>query len=370
MRIFMMFLPNDGPCVDRFRLLLGEDVRIVGVFFSGFGRHEDSSPHVRPLSDPILISPLGPPGEETRQERLERLFVERAAPVIEAVVARMGRFDRTVRRDETEDIVATVMLRLVRKLYSGESIEADAVRDFEGYVAKLTYRTIHDFMRDRYPERTRLKNRIRYLLEHEGRLAMWKSDGKMVCGLRAWSGRDDVLHPFTVSRGMASRVMCNSKRPHDAVVAVLERAGKPLLLDTLVGIMAGLWEITEVRFEEADETLSRATPSPAAAYEARQRLQTLWNEILLLPQKHRAALLLHLRDADGVNAVALFVLLRIACFSDVATAVGMSDDELAELWDSLPLDDLRIAERLQLTRQQVINLRRTARARLARGGMR
>jgi hypothetical protein len=40
--------------------------------------------------------------------------------------------------------------------------------------------------------------------------------------------------------------------------------------------------------------------------------------------------------------------------------------DLDELWDELPLDDLKIAARLGMTRQQVINLRKSARARLAR----
>jgi hypothetical protein len=44
----------------------------------------------------------------------------------------------------------------------------------------------------------------------------------------------------------------------------------------------------------------------------------------------------------------------------------MTADDLAGLWHELPLDDRRIAERLAVTRQQVINLRKAARARLAR----
>ncbi len=38
--------------------------------------------------------------------------------------------------------------------------------------------------------------------------------------------------------------------------------------------------------------------------------------------------------------------------------------ELATLWQELPLEDARIAVILDVTRQQVINLRRTARERL------
>ena len=47
-------------------------------------------------------------------------------------------------------------------------------------------------------------------------------------------------------------------------------------------------------------------------------------------------------------------------------AVGLTYSELRAIWDQLPLSDIAIAERLELTRQQVINSRKSARQRLAR----
>lgn len=44
----------------------------------------------------------------------------------------------------------------------------------------------------------------------------------------------------------------------------------------------------------------------------------------------------------------------------------MSLEELAEVWPTLPLSDALIAKRLNATRQQVIDLRRSARKRLER----
>jgi len=40
--------------------------------------------------------------------------------------------------------------------------------------------------------------------------------------------------------------------------------------------------------------------------------------------------------------------------------------ELNEIWSDLPLDDMTIAGRLDLTRQQIINLRKSTRLRLSR----
>ena len=47
-------------------------------------------------------------------------------------------------------------------------------------------------------------------------------------------------------------------------------------------------------------------------------------------------------------------------------ALALSVERLAEFFNRLPLDDATIAEHLNLTRQQVINLRKSARERLAR----
>jgi hypothetical protein len=52
--------------------------------------------------------------------------------------------------------------------------------------------------------------------------------------------------------------------------------------------------------------------------------------------------------------------------NDLAGTLEMDRGALDRLWDRLPVDDQTIAKRLGLTRQQVINLRKSARARLAR----
>jgi hypothetical protein len=294
--------------------------------------------------------------------RVEQKLIERASPTIQSVIGRFAASDRSFGPDDRSDVASTVTLRVLRWLRRTDY----AIRDFEHYVASLTYNTIYDFMRKRYPERTRLKNRIRYLHTHDPELAMWNASAGVVCGLRAWRGRQDVVRTFSIERGAASSEMSERDCPREAVLAVHRRAGGPLLLDNLVAIVASLWNIRETPVAELQDRHAAATPIHAARSEDRQILRALWNEILLLPVRHRTALLLNLRDPSGVNAVALFVLIGVASFDEVAAALDMSPDELAAMWDSLPLDDLTIAARLSTNRQQVINLRRTARERLGR----
>ena len=317
------------------------------------------------MSDPLLIPLISASDEDSRRQELELLVVEHARPIIEMVLGRFSRSDRAVPRDEIEDILGTVTLRLVRKLQS-MAVEADAIRDFENYVATLTYRTIYDYMRERFPERTRLKNRLRYLLTHDARLALWSTPDGLVGGLRAWEGREDALAAADIGRGNATADMFDRERPDRAVRAIFERAGRPLALNALVNVAAELWNVSETQVASHDDVVTEPLPTHAARYETRQFLEALWNELPGLPPNQRAALLLNLRDPSGMNAVALFVLVGVARFDEIAALLGMTRDELSALWESLPLDDLTIASRLRVTRQQVINLRRAARERLAR----
>ncbi len=103
-----------------------------------------------------------------------------------------------------------------------------------------------------------------------------------------------------------------------------------------------------------------------AALEEHSYLQYVWKEIRLLPSGQRTAILLNLKDAHGTNLIALLPAAGIGTFSEVAAALALSPEQLMEVWFQLPLSDGVIASRLSITRQQVINLRKAGRRRLAR----
>jgi hypothetical protein len=95
-------------------------------------------------------------------------------------------------------------------------------------------------------------------------------------------------------------------------------------------------------------------------------MSELWAQIRELPIAQRAALLLNLRSGSDGAAVALLPLTGVAGIREIAGALELPSEEFAALWNQLPLDDLAIAERLGVTRQRVINLRKSARERLTR----
>ena len=95
-------------------------------------------------------------------------------------------------------------------------------------------------------------------------------------------------------------------------------------------------------------------------------IERTWLEIVDLPVRQRVALLLNLRDERGDAAITLLPALRVATIRQIADVLEMPADELAELWDELPIEDSVLATRLGVTRQQVVNLRKCARERLVR----
>jgi hypothetical protein len=93
-------------------------------------------------------------------------------------------------------------------------------------------------------------------------------------------------------------------------------------------------------------------------------LARVWEEVADLPLRQRTALLLNLRDANGTGLLWLLPVLGVATLRQIARVLETPDSEFARLWREIPLDDAAIAERLACNRQQVINLRMSARKRL------
>jgi hypothetical protein len=156
----------------------------------------------------------------------------------------------------------------------------------------------------------------------------------------------------------------------ELVAAVFEHCPRPLPFADLVTIVYTLRNIKEVVEVSEEETLSgdvlRVQTNLLDRLEQAQFLKRLWKEVGSLPLRHRCALLLNLRDRDGDGMITLLPLARIATITEIAAALEFPAEEFAAMWHELPWEDNRIADYLGLTRQQVINLRQSARATLRR----
>jgi len=299
--------------------------------------------------------------EDVVREAAREAVVARAREVAQNV---LRRFPGQLAPEDSDDVAASVMLRLVRRLGEITAEAADEIRSVDDFVATLTYNAVYDFLRRRYPEKTRHKNRLRYVLQHDKRLAMWNGPAGTMTGLAQWRGVSEAA-TISLTRDDATNRMLDRGAVADALVEIFKWNGQPLLLTELARVTAELWMVAESQIVDVSAATD-AGRDPTEQIERRQFLELLWREIRELRLAQRIALLLNLRDSDGLNALSLLLLAGIAAFDDVAAAVEMEPARFQELWAQLPMNDLAIADMLGVNRQQVINLRRSARDRLSR----
>jgi hypothetical protein len=313
-------------------------------------------------NDPVLHPLIIATEEEARTPEIGRLIDEVALPVARRAIQSLSPEDWIPDVFDIEDIIGAVSLRLVRKLQMVPFFEEQAVARFADYVHMLARHTAYDFIRRRFPARARLRARLRYLLANDDTFEIWTTQRGTVCALRALRRRtplerDIDIHALDFSADPVHGDL------RDVVREILRRAGAPVRVEALLNALS---ELLKPQDAVQDQSPIDVEAPAAVRFESRQSLAILWAEIQLLRPLQRAALLLNLRAPDGLDAVTLFTVLGIASIHDVANAAGMAPNDLIATFNDLPLDDLTIASRLRITRQQVINLRKAARARLAR----
>lgn len=326
--------------------------------------------------------------DAAEQERvLSALLNEHAEPTISKII----RYKTRGATDDGEEIYGDVMLQLVGRLRRLRTEEnGQAIEDFNSYVAVTTYNACDRLLSRKYPNRRRLKNGLRYLLTHREGFSLWQNaQGNFVGGFHRWqfadnggdsslkiqSLRDDARafeRDAAVEKSWSER-----KNAYALLTAIFDWTNAPVEIDLLTSVCADWWnvsdetvEIDAAANEKSEERvgiqLADSRPGAETEIERRVYLQKLWDEISDLPTRQRAAVLLNLRDETGRGAIDLWLAVGVSTVEKIAAVLEMSAEAFAELWNDLPLDDNRIAEFLSLTRQQVINLRKSARERLAR----
>jgi hypothetical protein len=281
---------------------------------------------------------------------------------------------------EIDDIHSAALIKIIRRLRELKAAPGEcAPEDFRGYVSTVAINTCNEFFRLKYPERSKLRFSLRYLLRHRAEFALWKSaERTWLCGFRRWCdmewagrppGGEELLEKVRRAGAGGGR---DNRAPVQTVSLVFTAAEEPVSFNLLVGVVAALWQVRDSTFTSYDNTpllydaLADASANPLVALEQRYSLKRLWEEVCQLPLRQRTALLLNLRDAQSRNVLTLLPVTRIVTIRQISQVLEISPEELAVIWNSLPLDDNTIAARMGLTRQQVIKLRRVARERLHR----
>jgi RNA polymerase sigma factor (sigma-70 family) len=321
--------------------------------------------------DELLLPYLQTTEELQAQSLLAQVVTVYAEPIIKKVIHSKLGFSSTFSRSEAEDVHSDATLNLLARL---KECKADpqnkAINDFRNYAAVTAYRACYEYLRRKFPERHKLKNRLRYLFHHNDEFALWEDhEGKLLCGLAGWQDRRE-------RGGGQITEFLSSQQARQANLAeilrlVFNRCHAPIEIDELVTLVADRLGIVDAPTKsnaslDALTQMPDSRPDTAQQLDQRLHLQKLWMEICALPVRQRTALMLNLKDERGRGCIALFQLTGIATMRQMAAVVEMTIEEFTGIWNELPMEDAKIADLLTLTRQQVINLRKSARERLAR----
>lgn len=334
-------------------------------------------------SDVLLLPFLQASDQSLAERLLAELIREHADPIIAKIlktklrVSLNGSQGNQQNQDALEiasDLRATLIadLRAVQDHPTQTSIKS-----FPDYVAIKTYSACADYFREKNPRRWRLKNLLRYQLKQNSRFDLWKAeDNRWYAGLSESREATALSKPLPSSRTILELYPTKPAQdisPAELFHTVFEKVGHPIEFERLVALAAEVWSITDIPLESVDNPDRETEKEPAGGtpgvdllLEQRLYLAHLWVEVCRLPVLQRVALLLNLRDAQGGSAIFFIPHLGIASQKQIADLLDLPEQEFSTIWNELPLDDSRIAQMLSITRQQVINLRKTARERLAR----
>lgn len=335
--------------------------------------------------DHLLLQFVEATDEQQADLSLVTLIDEHAAPIVREILGSSLHFhlsnNSAASTQDATDLFNDIIINLLARLRIIRSDRAPGtITDFRAYVAATAYNACNLYLRQKYPRRSRLKNRLRYLLSHDATFALWTSDASgVICGFAQWrdKGAASPQRHFEKIRqdpgewiqtaGLAS-VGIDRAQLSSLLKALFQSCGSPLKLDELVNIVADICREKDQPDEALDTMMQLAAPGFdfELMLEQQHTLALLWQEVCELPCRQRLALLLNFRDARGQDLISLLPYTRTASIEQIAEATGVPLAEFLRLWNRLPLDDTTIAGLLGATRQQVINLRKCARERLER----
>lgn len=306
-------------------------------------------------------------------------------PIVREILASSLRFhlnnNSAASTPDANDLFNDIITNLLSRLRNIRSDRTQgAVTDFRGYIAATAYNACNLYLRRKYPRRSRLKNRLRYLLSHDATFALWTNEASgLICGFAQWRDssaaspqrlfekiRQDPVE-WIQTAGLMS-VGVDRAQLANLLNALFQSSQSPLKLDDLVNIVADICHEKDQPDEPLHTMMQLAAPTLdfEIMLEQQHTLALLWREVCELPSRQRLALLLNFKDARGNDLVSLLPSTRTATIEQIAKALDFPPVEFLRLWNKLPLDDATIAGLLGATRQQVINLRKCARERLER----
>ncbi len=319
----------------------------------------------------LLEACLAEQNADQAETLLGELVISHVEPLALRIASYRLRRHSGQHHSHIEDVASEAVVAFLLHVGDLRKGRVAPVGNLDAFVATLAARACNDYFRRAHPAFHSLRNKLRYLFERYPDLARWRDPGSRIwlCGLAAWrtsahKGRHSMAD---MERLEGLDMAASNLHPADQLFNIFQRLNAPIPFNDLALLMARIWNVQDVTagMEEEIEIADSSCPVDITMAQ-KQWLATLWKHIGELTRNQRAALLLNLRGPDGGCGASLLVSTGVTTIRQIAVAASIPDVEFVRIWEKLPLSDLEIAGRLSITRQQVINLRKYARAKLTR----
>ena len=322
--------------------------------------------------DNVLAPYLTADDDRQRQQHLDELLTLRAAPLIRGVLFRRLGFHVNSQgvnsnNQDAEDLYQEAMTRVVQGLNQLQSSAGIDIGNFELYVSRLASNLCTDFLRAKSPARTRLKYRLRDLLQRHKDLAIWRHSGETLCGFDAW--RNSSKSPFsdhdleTKLESFKSLYFADEdvrSAPVTQVVAELfDWIAGPVEIDLLVYMMAYLLDLRDLQIASLDDhspaTYGYAanTQTSEAHLEANELLSRVWQAVIRLPPEQRDAFTFGFADEAGQDLFTALLAAEIVNWDELARGMGRAVAEVVRLRQRMPMDTVGVAEEMGASRNNV-----------------
>ncbi|HUF05596.1 MAG TPA: hypothetical protein VMM38_15660 [Aridibacter sp.] len=325
--------------------------------------------------------------ESSADQALEELVSTCIEPTIRSALKhkiRTSFSEQFVTPDDLDslELISDIEAQIIKELRMRRlgAVERKGLSNLAGYVRTASANRFRQYIREKYPERFRLKNKIIYIMQHSPGLQIWvDASGTRLCGRTELQGSskkstahasfDEIVRLVEETNAAISGLVENQPLI-ELVRNLVGRLSVPTEVDTLTTVVArhiGIAEAITFGESEPESPVGGTTEADQLrTLEDRVELEAVWGGIMELSPELRAVVLLNLRGGGGENALAYLPILRVASITQIAEALDMGPEDLLAIWHDLPLDDNAIAQRLGVTRQKVINLRQSARTKLLR----
>src|SRR5262249_22002059 len=141
-------------------------------------------------NDPILLPVLQAENEAEFERLITKLISSHAEPIIREIIKyKLRTYGGRSSADaiDAEDVYGETLVQILEELRSVRSNHERSICNFRSYVATVTYHCCYEYLREKRPQRSRLKDRIRYLLSHHKSFALWSGEkDDWICGFALW----------------------------------------------------------------------------------------------------------------------------------------------------------------------------------------